>query len=215
MPAKNKSAIPERRVKEPKRDRVERLKAEQTLNEPWGQLISFSMRSMRRYVSDPETYEILYANPAKKSVFGQDIVGQNCHKAFQGLDSPCDFCTNPMIFGENLGKTHIWEFQNRKSGKWLRCIDRAVRWSDGRTARFEMAIDVHDRKVAEEALRTSEQEYRSIVENLNEVIYTGDANGRFTYVSPVSESSPATLPKSGRFSRLDFCRDLDHVRKMG
>jgi hypothetical protein len=52
-----------------------------------------------------------------------------------------------MIFGENLGKTHIWEFQNKRTGKWVRCIDRAIRWSDGRTARFEMAIDIHDRKV--------------------------------------------------------------------
>jgi PAS domain S-box-containing protein len=217
MPAKNKSAIPERRATKPKRDLVERLKAEQTLNEPWGQLISiFDAIDEKVYVSDPVTYEILYANPAKKSVFGQDIEGQKCHKAFQGLDSPCDFCTNPMIFGENLGKTHIWEFQNRKSGKWVRCIDRAIRWSDGRTARFEMAIDVHGRKIAEEALRTSEQEYRSIVENLNEVIYTGDANGRLTYVSPVIESITGYTPSEvvGRFfSDFIFAEDLDYVRK--
>jgi PAS domain S-box-containing protein len=217
MAGKNKNANPERRVDKSKRDLVERLKAEQTLNEPWEQLISiFDAIDEKVYVSDPVTHEILYVNPAKKSVFGQDIVGQECYRAFQGLDEPCDFCTNPMIFGENFGKTHIWEFQNRKTGKWVRCIDRAIRWSDGRTARFEMAIDIHDRKAAEEALRTNEQEYRSIVENLNEVIYIADANGRFKYVSPVTDSITGYTSNEivGHFfSEFIFSGDLDHVRK--
>jgi len=195
----------------------DRLKARETLYEPWDQLsLIFEAIDEKVYVADPVTHEILYANPAKKSSFGADIVGQKCHKAFQGLEAPCEFCTNPLIFGENLGKTHIWEFQNRKTGNWLRCIDRAIPWSDGRMVRFEMAIGIHDRKVAEEALRTSEQEYRSIVENLNEVIYTAEADGRFTYVSPVTESITGYTSSEivGRFF-TDFVLpdDLDHVRK--
>jgi PAS domain-containing protein len=135
------------------------------------------------YVSDPVTHEILYANPAKKAVFGEDLVGQKCYKAFQGLEAPCDFCTDPSIFGANLGKTYIWEFQNKKSGKWLRCIDRAIRWSDGRMVRFEMAIDIHFRKVAEEALQESEARYRLLVETMNEGFAITDENGIRTYVN--------------------------------
>ena len=169
MKKRPRRAKRQRRVNKSKREPVERSKAEQTLDGLWEQLISvFDAIDEKVYVSDPETHEILYANPAKKRVFGEDIVGQKCHKVFQGLDAPCDFCTNPMIFGENLGKTHIWEFQNRKNGKWLRCIDRAIRWADGRMVRFEMAIDLHDRKVAEEALRKSEARYRLLVETMNE-----------------------------------------------
>jgi PAS domain S-box-containing protein len=168
------------------------------------------------YVSDPVTHEILYVNPAKKSVFGQDIVGQKCHRAFQGMDSPCDFCTNPMIFGGNLGKTHVWEFQNRKTGKWVRCIDRAIRWSDGRMVRFEMAIDIHDRRVAEETLRTSEEKFRSMVENLHEVIYATDENGVSTYISPAVESLMGYGPAEivGRhFSEFICVEDLEYVKK--
>jgi PAS domain S-box-containing protein len=217
MAEKNTHAKSERRVDRTKRDLVERLKAEQTLNEPWEQLISiFDAIDEKVYVSDPVTHEILYANPAKKRVFGQDILGQKCHKAFQGLEVPCDFCNNNMIFGENLGKTHIWEFQNRKSGNWLRCIDRAIRWSDGRMVRFEMAIDIHGRKAVEEALEASEEKYRAMVENINEVIYTADASMRPTYVSPVSESITGYTPSEivGHFfSDFIFVEDLDHVRK--
>ena len=215
MAGKHRNANPERRVDRSKRELVERLKAEETLNEPWEQLISiFDAIDEKVYVADPETHEILYANPAKRNVFGNNIVGQNCHRAFQGLDDPCEFCTNHLIFGENLGKTHIWEFQNRKTGKWLRCIDRAIQWSDGRMVRFEMAIGIHDRKVAEEALRTSEDKYRTMVENIHEVIYTVDKNGIVTYVSPAIEAATGYKPSEivGRhFSNFIYGEDTERI----
>jgi PAS domain S-box-containing protein len=166
------------------------------------------------YVADPESHEILYVNPAKRAVFGQDIVGEKCYKVFQGLDEPCDFCSNLLILGENLGKAHIWEFQNRKTGNWLRCIDRAIPWSDGRMVRFEMAIDIHDKKVAEEALRESEKKYRQLVENINEVIYSTDEKGMMTYVSPAITSLTGFSPSEieGRhFSQLIFKDDFERI----
>ena len=215
MSGKSKNANPERRVDKTKRDLVERLKSEQTLNEPWEQLISiFDAIDEKIYVSDPVTHEILYVNPSKRSVFGQNIVGQKCHKAFQGLDAPCEFCTNPLIFGENLGKTHVWEFQNRKTGNWLRCIDRAIRWSDGRMVRFEIAIDIHDRKTVEEALQASEKRYRQLVENIHEVIYATDKNGVVTYVSPAIESLtgfPASEIMGRHFSQFIFSEDFERI----
>ena len=215
MAAKDRRARPDRRVNKPKRELVDRLKAKHRLHEPWGQLISiFDAIDEKVYVSDPETHEILYANPAKKNLFGDHLVGQRCYRVFQGLDAPCDFCTNPMIFGENLGKTHIWEFQNRKTGKWLRCIDRAIRWADGRMARFEMAIDIHERKVAEEALRASEQKYRSLVENINEVIYAIDENGIVNYVSsaikPMTDYEPSEI-EGRHFSNFIYGADTERI----
>jgi PAS domain S-box-containing protein len=40
---------------------------------------------------------------------------------------------------------------------------------------------------AAESLRRGEEQYRSLVENLNDVVFTLDTQGRFTYVSPVME----------------------------
>jgi len=52
----------------------------------------------------------------------------------------------------------------------------------------QLATEIEERKHAEESLRTSEEIFRSLVENINEVIYVVDTNGVMTYVSPSVEA---------------------------
>jgi C4-dicarboxylate-specific signal transduction histidine kinase len=102
------------------------------------------------YVADPETYELLYVNQHFRNILGQDSLGQRCHKVLQNRDAPCPFCTNDKIFGEYLGRTYVWEFQNEITRRWYRCADKAIRWSDGRLVRFELASDITDERIMDQ-----------------------------------------------------------------
>jgi PAS domain S-box-containing protein len=168
----------EEKAKQLENEVVERQGLKQNLDAQREELISiFDSIDEPIYVCDPESYELLYVNAATKAVFGSDIVGKKCHLIFQGLDRPCDFCTNPMIFGENLGKAHVWAFQNQVNGRWYRCIDKAIRWPDGRMVRYEMAIDIHDLKEAEATLREREKRYRRMTEAVTDYVFTVRTEG--------------------------------------
>jgi PAS domain S-box-containing protein len=55
---------------------------------------------------------------------------------------------------------------------------------DGRPARMALVQDVTDRYEAQEALVRSEQKYRSLVEQLQDVFFRTDENGLWTFLNP-------------------------------
>jgi len=166
----------------------DRKGAEEALEVERRQLLSvFDSMDHPVYVSDPDTYEVLYANLTLKRKFG-DVLGQKCYRALQGMESPCPFCTNDHIFGKYEGQSYIWEFQNRINHRWYHCIDRAIRWTDGRLVRHEVAIDITKRKQAEEALLKSETEYRELVQNANSIIFRRDIHGKITFFNEFAQN---------------------------
>lgn len=134
------------------RDISRRKRAEEALSTERQQLLSiFDSMDEVVYIADPETYELLYTNNAFRKLFGGDRK-KKCYEILQRKNTPCEFCSNPFIFGDNLGKAHIWDFQNLRTQRWFRCTDRAIQWTDGRLVRFEMAVDITDSKAAEKTL---------------------------------------------------------------
>lgn len=106
------------------------------------------------YVSDMDTYELLFVNQYGRDVWG-DIKGKLCWAALQqDQKGPCAFCTNKKLLDKN-GKPkgiYIWEFQNTKNKLWYECRDQAIEWIDGRIVRLEIATEITNRKQVEDEL---------------------------------------------------------------
>jgi PAS domain S-box-containing protein len=139
------------------------------------------------YVSDPESYELLFVNEAFKNIWG-DSSKQKCYKILQGLDSPCPFCTNNIIFGEKFGKSYIWEFQNKTNNHLYHCIDKAIHWLDGRLVRYEMAIDITELKHTQENLRKSKAIFQDLVESTSSVICIHSEEAGYLFANPAWEN---------------------------
>jgi two-component system cell cycle sensor histidine kinase/response regulator CckA len=71
--------------------------------------------------------------------------------------------------------------------------------------RISIIEDITERKQTEEALKKSEEKYRDLVENINDVIFEIDENQRISYISPTSEATIGLPPSDliGR-SMMDF-----------
>lgn len=135
---------------------------ERELNRERDQLLSI-LESINEiiYVADPHTHEILYCNRALKDSFGKDPTGGVCYREFQGRDTPCEFCTNPIILADPE-TPYYWEYHNPVLDRDYLIVDRIIRWPDGRAVRFELALDITERKQAERALQAVATELAGI-----------------------------------------------------
>ena len=168
-------------------DITERKRAEEMLAFERSQLLSiFDGIDDAVYVTDPYTYKVLYANKAMKDKFGGELVGGICYREFQRRDSPCDFCTNPIILKEK-DKPYHWEYYNPTVDRYFMIMDRIIKWPDGRDVRFEIAKDITERKRAEEALRLSNLYNRSLIEASLDPLVTIGRDGKITDVNGATE----------------------------
>ncbi len=158
-----------------------------TLDEERKQLLSiFDSMPEIIYVIDPNSYEILYANRALCEAFRKDIIGGLCYKELYGRSSPCDFCINSILL-KDRDKIVREERFNPILNRYFWVTDRIIKWTDGRDVRFSIAINITDRKIAEERLKKSEERYRELINTSIDGIISVNSKMEIILWNPAAE----------------------------
>ena len=93
------------------------------------------------YVSDMDTYELLYMNKKAREMYGfksmEDLVGRKCHELIMGCKEPCALCNNKELMP---GYFKEWSYYNPLVGRHFELKDTMLE-EGGRRLRMELAVD--------------------------------------------------------------------------
>ena len=150
-----------------RREIDERNKAQRAMHETHERFLTV-LNSIEAdvYVSDMHTNEILFMNEHMRIGFGNNFVGKICYEAFREQAEPCSHCTNHKLLDADGRPTgvHVWECANPITKKWYTNYDRAIKWDDRRYVRLQIAMDITERKIAEQSLREAHDDLEKRVE---------------------------------------------------
>jgi len=170
-------------------DITERKQAEEKLRqseEKHRALFDSSVIGM--FVMDAETMKIVMCNQAAVKMFGfssaEEAIGAN----------PLDFLppefrdkareiTVKELFEQDLRRTHEYRVVNKDGREGWVSLTGARIMHEGRLAGLVSIIDITERKQAVEALRQSEERYRTILEEMEDAYFEVDLGGHFTFVN--------------------------------
>jgi PAS domain S-box-containing protein len=165
-------------------------------------------------VINPEN-QIIHANHLASELIGKpahELVGQSIEQALAKYPSLLEYCCKNEILTDISLETgdgvvyyelHVSQLPGRQ------------KYPNGRLVAMR---DITKRVVAENAswqsrsmLKQSEEKYRTLIENINEVIFTVNVHGEITYISPSIERYIGYSPEAviGKlFSQFVFPDDL-------
>ncbi len=156
--------------------------AEEELATERNQLLSiFDSIDELIYVSDTDTFEIVFANKKLRNLYGDDITGKKCYNVMQGKDGKCPFCNSEHIKAI-YPETYKWEYTNHINKTFI-VYNRMIKWTDGRLLRFEIAYDITERKKAEQTLYENEEKLRAIYNSANIGILIVNKESHFIMVN--------------------------------
>lgn len=150
-------------------------------------------------------YNIIRANDAFNEIINKNkaITKAEDVKCFQlfkdyemvGLEGGGDYCSTPncplkrIEKGEKRVEFEICGKDNKGSEIYLLLTATPLKDEEGTIIGvIETFKDIKKYKEIEKALKESEENYRVMVEDINEIVYSVDLNGIITYVSPVVKS---------------------------
>ena len=211
----------EHRVKELEEESSKLIQREESLAACREKLESFYDYAPLPYQALDENGCFLEVNPSWSKELGysqEDVIGKWCgdflvpenvdrfQRLFHRFKTGSEVCGEEFEMVRKDGSTLIASFNGQIE------YDREGRFKQTHCV-FQ---DITSRKQAEAALRKSEDKYRKLVENINDMIYMVDKDGIMTYVSPAAEQITGYSPKEligSFFNSYVYKEDLPLIKR--
>ena len=154
------------------------------------------------YVVD-EHLNIEYMNQVMIREFGEGV-GKKCYHVLHRKDEPCPWCRAEEVLA---GGTVSWEHQISTKGRTYELLEFPLKNSDGTTSKVSIFKDITEKKEAEERIRSREEAYKRLFENVAVGVYISSKEGRFL------DANKALLDMLGyenkeEFLKIDIAKDL-------
>ncbi len=140
--------------------------------------------------------KVIWANKAMHEAFRLkpgELNGKPCYRALHGRSWACSIC--PAEKALRTGKPHdVVDISSYKKNWVLRsypvCDEKG-----SLSGVVEIVTDITERRRAEEAMRLSEQKYRELFENANDIIFILDFKGRILSCNAAASSTYGYEPE--------------------
>ena len=177
----------------------ERKRAEEALRESEEKFRTVSEQSPNMIFINKKG-KVLYANKVCVEIMG--------YKREEFYSSDFDFLR--LIAPESLDKIrssfkrhmdgkevepHEYTLVNKEGERIETIITTKLMNYEGERAILGIVTDISERKWMEQALRKSEESYRYLVENANDIIYKTDHTGHFTFFNPIAVKTTEYPPE--------------------
>ena len=104
------------------------------------------------YVSDMDSYEILYMNKKAMEAYGissvEELKGKKCYEVFYGNSAPCAICNNEKL---SEGDFIEWKYFNPVLDQYFLLMDTMAE-EGGRRRHFELAVDISENEGSRQTL---------------------------------------------------------------
>ena len=137
------------------------------------------------YVTDMDTYEILFINDLMKRHFDLDdsTIGKPCYKIFQeGKTGRCDFCPCHQLDREP-DKVVVWEDRNSITNRYYRKSDRYTDWPGGKKVHMQHCVDITDVKKVQEELEIQKNTLQTMINSMPDFVFGKNLNFEYTLLN--------------------------------
>jgi len=133
-----------------------------------------------------EKFRIVRVNKAMADRLGvspEEAVGLCCYETVHHNSCPPETCPHLLLLAD--GRPHTVDiYEENLNGDFNLSVVPITSSSGQVTGSVHVLHDITKRKATEEALKESEEKYRTILENMQDLFYRTDLKGKITMISP-------------------------------